>query len=104
MIVYKNNRKDKMNKKRTRIEVIHDILEVVKGGNGKIKPTHILYKSNLSHQMMDEYLKELTEKYLLIEQKLKKGRTYSLTPGGFQFLERYGVINEFTSSFGLNYN
>lgn len=90
-----------MNKKRTRIEVMHDILEVVKNRNGKIKPTHILYKSNLSYQMMDEYLKELIGKGFLIEQPLKKGRTYSLTPKGFQFLEKYGLIREFTTSFGL---
>lgn len=90
-----------MNKKRTRIEVMHDILKVVKNRNGKIKPTHILYKSNLSYQMMGDYLKELTGKCFLVEQKLQKGRTYSLTPKGFQFIEEYGLIKEFTSSFGL---
>jgi predicted transcriptional regulator len=48
-----------MNKKRDRLQVIYDILKVIKEKNGRIKPTHILYKSNLSHQMMDEYLREL---------------------------------------------
>ena len=95
---------NKMNKKRTHVEIMNDILGVIKNKNGKIKPTHILYQSNLSHKMMNEYLKELTEKYLLIEQKLEKGKTYSLTPRGFQFLEKYEVISNFTSSFGLNYN
>ena len=93
-----------MSKKRTRMEVMHDILGVVKNKNGKIKPTHILYKSNLSHQMMDQYIRELTEKYFLIEQKLKRGRTYWITPKGSQFLEKYEIIDEFTSSFGLKYN
>ena len=90
-----------MGKKRTRLEVMHDILEVVKNRNGKIKPTHILYKSNLSYQMMDEYLKELITKGFIREQKTKTGRTYWLTDKGFTFLEKYSMIKDFTASFGL---
>jgi len=90
-----------MQKKRTRLEIMHDILEVVKNKNGRIKPTHILYKSNLSYQMMEEYLKELIDKEFLREKKLKKGRTYFLTDKGFEFLEKYSMIREFTDSFGL---
>ena len=48
-----------MTKKRNKLEIIKDILEVIKNKNGKIKPTHILYKSNLSYIMMDDYLTEL---------------------------------------------
>jgi len=61
-----------MNKKRTHIGVMRDILGAVSNKNGRIKPTHILYKSNLSYQMMDEYLKELIAKDFLIEQKLEE--------------------------------
>lgn len=90
-----------MGKKRTRLEVMHDILEVVKTRNGKIKPTHILYKSNLSYQMMEEYLGELIEKGFLVQKKLKQGRTYELTAKGFEFLQKYSMIKDFTTSFGL---
>jgi len=81
---------------------MHDILETVR--RGKVKPTHILYKSNLSSQMMGTYLKELIEKSFLVEQRLSKGRTYALAPRGFQFLEKYSLITEFTNSFGLDHN
>ena len=91
-----------MSKKRTRLEVMHDILEVIKNRSGKIKPTHILYKSNLSYQMMEEYLKELIEKGFLIEQKTKNGRTYAITEKGVMFLSKYSMIKEFTNSFGLD--
>jgi len=47
-----------MNKKRDRLHVIYDILKCINEKDGKIKPTHILYKSNLSHQMMEEYIKK----------------------------------------------
>ena len=46
-----------MNKKRSTPEVTRDILKVISeraDKTGGIKPTHILYKSNLSYQMMDE--------------------------------------------------
>ena len=81
---------------------MHDILQVVKNKNGKIKPTHILYKSNLSHQMMEEYMKELIEKKFIVENSEKTGRTYSITQKGINFLDKYGLIKEFTSSFGLD--
>ena len=93
-----------MNKKRTHIEVIRDILGVVKNRSGKIKPTHILYKSNLSYQMMSDYLKELTEKYLITEQKLKNGKTYAITNKGSEFLDNYSLVNDFANSYGLNFN
>ena len=91
-----------MIKKRTRLEIMHDILKVVRNKNGKIKPTHILYKSNLSYQMMEEYLKELIEKDFLVESKTKSGKTYSLTEKGFNFLDKYSLIKDFTTSFGLD--
>ncbi len=91
-----------MNKKRNRLEIIRDILNVIRNRNGKIKPTHILYKSNLSHDMMESYLKELILKKFVICNELKKGKTYGITDRGIEYLSRYGVISEFTRSFGLD--
>ncbi len=91
-----------MNKKRNRLEIIKDILEVIKSKNGKIKPTHILYKSNLSYQMMEEYLSELIEKGFIIESRTKTGKTYSITEKGFNYLNKYSLIADFTDSFGLS--
>jgi len=90
-----------MERKRNRLEVIRDILKVIRDKNGKIKPTHILYKSNLSYQMMNEYLDELIAKGFIIRLEKEKSKTYSLTKKGFDYLEQYNLINEFTNSFGL---
>jgi len=90
-----------MSKKRDRLQVIHDILRVVSEKGGKIKPTHILYKSNLSHQMMEEYLKELIEKGFITEKKEGRSRTYSITEKGVEYLNKYKLITEFSESFGL---
>jgi predicted transcriptional regulator len=91
-----------MNKKRERLQVIHDILQVIKEKNGRIKPTHILYKSNLSHQMMEEYMKELLEKGFIAEEKEENSKTYSITLKGQEYLNQYKLIVNFTSSFGLD--
>ena len=91
-----------MNKKRNRLQIVHDILGVIKERSGKIKPTHILYKSNLSYQMMEEYLQELIEKNFIIEMKTKKGKTYSITEKGLKYLNEYKLIMSFTDSFGLS--
>lgn len=90
-----------MEKKRNRLEIIRDILKVIRDRNGRIKPTHILYKSNLSYQMMEEYLGELKEKEFITEIKGKKGKTYAITEKGAKYLDKYNIVSEFTESFGL---
>lgn len=90
-----------MNKKRTKLEIIKDILEVIKSKNGKIKPTHILYKSNLSHIMMELYLKELMDKKFISEKTEGRNKTYSITQKGNEYLDKYRMISNFTELFGL---
>ena len=90
-----------MNKKRNRLEIIRDILEVIRNKSGKIKPTHILYKSNLSHAMMEEYLEELKQKEFIKEQKTSTSRTYFITEKGVRYLSQYAMVSDFTTSFGL---
>ena len=90
-----------MAKKRNRLQIIHDILKAIQDKNNRIRPTHILYKSNLSHQMMEEYLRELMEKDFIKMNNESSGKTYSLTQKGFDYLNRYKLIADFTDSFGL---
>lgn len=87
-------------KKRNRLEIIRDILEVIRNKSGKIKPTHILYKSNLSYAMMEEYLQELKEKQFILEKNTPR-KTYLITEKGLKYLEQYRLIADFTQSFGL---
>ena len=91
-----------MNKRRDRLQVIHDILRTIKDKGGNIKPTHILYKSNLSHQMMEEYLNELIEKDFILEKKTGDSKTYSITQKGQEYLSQYKMIVNFVGGFGLD--
>ncbi len=92
-----------MKKKREKIEIIHSILETIRDNRNYCKPTHILYKSNLSYKMLKQYLNELIDKGFVTEEYDKKRKkSYSLTSKGFKFLEDYDIIKSFMESYGLN--
>lgn len=94
-----------MSKKRGRLQIIHDILGAIRDKGGTIKPTHLLYKSNLSHQMMGEYISELKGKDFIIEEEGKKrSKTFSLTNKGYEYLAEYRTVIKFIESFGLEEN
>lgn len=91
-----------MAKKRERLEVIYDILSIIRDKNNSVKPTPLLRYSNLSTQRFNEYIAELLEKKLvkeLIDRKDKK--TYTLTDKGFKYLEKYRTIIGFIEEFEL---
>lgn len=91
-----------MAKKRERLEVIHDILRSIMDNKNAVKPTRLLYDSNLSPQMFKEYVEELQGKGF-IEQKMidEDKRLYSLTTKGFEFLQKYKTILALIQDFGL---
>jgi predicted transcriptional regulator len=90
-----------MSEKRDRMQIIHDILTAIQKKGGKIKPTHLLYKSNLSYQRMNLYLDELIEKGLVAKDFDDENKFYTLTEKGYIFLAEYQRMSEFTRSFGL---
>ena len=78
------------------------MLLAIQQRNGNIKTTHILYKSNLSYQMLEEYLNELVRGgFIVIHESRDRKKTYSLTDKGDRYLEKYRVITDFIDSFGL---
>ena len=88
-------------KRRDKLEIVNDILIAIQDKGGKIKPTHLLYKSNLSHKKMMEYLLELMEKNMVSETSEKGKKMYVIGQEGFNFISQYKKIKEFSDSFGL---
>lgn len=89
-------------KKRDRLEVIYDILSIIRKYGNSIKPTPLLRYSNLSSQRFAEYYTELTKKQFVkevLDDKNKKMIT--LTDKGFKYLEKYKGIIEFIDEFEL---
>jgi len=90
-----------MVKKRERLEIIKDILKVLQT-NRKMKPTRLLYASNLSPQMFKDYISELQmKKFIKLEQDKKDKNFFLLTDKGHNFLQEYKVIASFIENFGL---
>ena|SRR3989344_1841928 len=94
--------------RRSRLELVFDILLSIQNKGGKIKPTHLMYKSNLSHKLLNSYLEELLQKGLVEvkEEDPKKRRQkinkfIHITEKGLGFLEEFRRMKEFTSAFGL---
>ncbi len=88
-------------KKRERLTIIRDILIVIRDTRN-IKPTRLLYASNLSPQMFKDYVNELlNKKFIKLEISEKEKKTFSLTKKGYDFLQEYRIIENFIKNFGL---
>ena len=96
-----------MSQRRSRLELIFDILIAIQNRGGKIKPTHLMYKSNLSHKLLNNYLEELVTKGLVtveeetIKRKVAPLKTVVITEKGLGFLAQFRRMREFTAAFGL---
>ena len=88
-------------KRRGKLEIIADILRSIQSKGGKIKPTHLLYRSNLSHAKLKEYIDILLEKGMIEEQLVKGKKMFFMKDQGYKFLLEFERIKEFSDSFGL---
>ena len=88
-------------KQRSVLRINLDILSAVRD-EGDAKPTHILYKANLSHERLVKYLDDLTAKGLIEMKQEGENRTYRLTPKGVGFLLEMRRAETFVQGFGLN--
>ena len=72
-------------KKRGRIQIIGDMLRITENGANKTK---VMYKANLSHNLLEKYLEVLLDKGLLII----ADNVYYTTEKGREFIRHYQRI------------
>jgi predicted transcriptional regulator len=72
------------------MEVKIDILQAIADGSGR--PTHIMYRSNLSWAVMRGVMKVLEQQGLVISKEIEGRRSYILTEKGSRVLETYRSV------------
>lgn len=68
---------------------------------GEIKPTHLMYKANLSHGNLKLYLEELVEKSLVKKIKKNNYDYVAITDRGCEFVNKMKEMKAFEDAFGL---
>lgn len=68
---------------RSHLQIIAEILEIVRGGARK---THIMYRANLSYKLLCKYLDEVLICGLV---RVGKDECYVVAPKGEKFLKRF---------------
>jgi predicted transcriptional regulator len=87
--------------KRAKLEVMKDILKIIKDNKNMIKPTPLLRKSGLSSVGFKEYYTELLGGKFINEITEKNEKFITVAEKGFKFLERYRTIVDFIDEFEL---
>ncbi len=90
-----------MARKRERRDIILDMLISIQNKQGKIKPTHLMYKANLAYPQMQSYLENLISKELVKKVKEKNYEYIIITDTGSKFVEKIRQMKEFEKTFGL---
>ncbi|MFH1400046.1 MAG: winged helix-turn-helix domain-containing protein [Nanoarchaeota archaeon] len=90
-----------MERKRSRTDIVADILSTIQDKGGEIKPTHLMYKSNLSHKQMQTYLDDLVQNELVDKVSKKNYQYIIITDKGHRFMAKLKEMKEFEKAFGL---
>ena len=79
--------------RRSKLEIHIDILEALVF-KGKLRLTHLMYKSNVNCCVLKEHLEFLIKNGLVEEKMLKKRPIYAITSRGLQALKTFREIKE----------
>ena len=84
------------------MNIIFDILNIIRERGGSIKPTHLMYKANLSHKQMKGYLDELKKKNLItVDVSDQNNSRIVITKKGVEFSFKYLQMRDLEKTFGL---
>jgi predicted transcriptional regulator len=78
--------------RRSKMEVKIDILQAISEGAGR--PTHIMYRSNLSWAVMRNFIKGLEEQGLVGSSDVEGRKNYILTQKGTRVLDTYANVRK----------
>lgn len=86
-----NSWKNETTKRRDKLSIIAEILEISKEGTLK---TQIMYKANLSFAQLNDYLKFMLKTSLLNKFRANGKDVYTATEKGVDFMQRHFELTE----------
>jgi predicted transcriptional regulator len=90
-----------MNSRRTKMQIYIDILKNLQNSNGRMLKTHIVYKANLTHSRLKEYLDFLIFKEFIEEKKVGNENYFVITEKGQKFLSEVNRLRRISDAFGV---
>jgi Predicted transcriptional regulator len=85
---------------RSKLRIYFDILKAIEL-DGAAKPTHIMYKANLSYERLSKYLEELLASGLIQVLQNDEAKLYTLSTKGKKFVKEVEKAIRFVSAFGI---
>ncbi|MBX8635040.1 MAG: hypothetical protein KIS30_02825 [Thermoplasmata archaeon] len=85
---------------RSKPRILADILSAI-ADEGDARPTHILYRANLSYDRLLKYLGQMENVGFVNRRDEGDKSVYSITDKGRYFLKEFRKVEEFTVTFGL---
>ncbi len=87
--------------RRSKLQILIDILRLIQRKGGLAKSTHILYGANLSHVRLTKYLNWLLMQKMIESADYGGHTVYRITPKGYEFMREFRKISEFSEAFGI---
>ena len=83
------------------MQIYIDILKSIQRENGRISKTHIVYKANLTHSRLKEYLDFLLLKGFIEERTIDNRKLFIVTEDGAKFLKEINKLSKISDAFGV---
>lgn len=90
-----------MNTRRTKMQIYIEILRNLQKSGGSMRKTHIVYKANLTHMRLKEYLDFLISKEFIEEEVRGRETMFTITQKGVKFLTDINKLRKLSDAFGI---
>jgi predicted transcriptional regulator len=90
-----------MNARRTKMQIYIEILRNLQKSGGSMRKTHIVYKANLTHMRLKDYLDFLMSKEFIEEEVKGRETTFTITQKGVKFLADINKLRKLSDAFGM---
>ena len=83
------------------MQIYIDILKNLQREKGSMRKTHIVYKANLTHMRLKEYLDFLISKEFIQEETHGRETFFVITQKGSKFLADINKLRKLSDAFGV---